>query len=106
MPGWQPDMPADYAGPVPGVPICVVIDLPVRHAYHVATLSALEHAAGAVGARDFQVRVVASDALADGAIVDASAAVVIGPGSPYRDPEAVLGVIRSARERGVPLVGT
>ena len=30
----------------------------------------------------------------------------IAPASPYRDMEAVLDVIRSARERGIPLVGT
>jgi CTP synthase (UTP-ammonia lyase) len=30
----------------------------------------------------------------------------IAPASPYRDMEAVLGVIRRAREQGVPLVGT
>ncbi len=30
----------------------------------------------------------------------------IAPASPYRDMEAVLEVIRFARERGVPLVGT
>ena len=31
---------------------------------------------------------------------------LIAPASPYRDMEAVLDVIRLARERGVPLVGT
>jgi CTP synthase (UTP-ammonia lyase) len=30
----------------------------------------------------------------------------IAPASPYRDMEGVLEVIRFARERGVPLVGT
>jgi CTP synthase (UTP-ammonia lyase) len=30
----------------------------------------------------------------------------IAPASPYRDMEGALAAIRSARERGVPLVGT
>jgi CTP synthase (UTP-ammonia lyase) len=33
-------------------------------------------------------------------------ALWIAPASPYRDMEAALEVIRLARERGVPLVGT
>ena len=32
--------------------------------------------------------------------------MVVGPGSPYREPDAALDVIGSAREGGVPLVGT
>lgn len=32
--------------------------------------------------------------------------VFIAPASPYRDMEAALDVIRNARERGIPLVGT
>ena len=32
--------------------------------------------------------------------------VVIGPGSPYRDAAAAEEVIRTAREKGIPLVGT
>jgi CTP synthase (UTP-ammonia lyase) len=32
--------------------------------------------------------------------------VWIAPGSPYADDEAVLDAIRTARERGIPLVGT
>jgi CTP synthase (UTP-ammonia lyase) len=33
-------------------------------------------------------------------------ALVIGPGSPYRDQDAAHAVVRAARERDVPLVGT
>ncbi len=36
----------------------------------------------------------------------AFAAAVIGPGSPYDRMEPVLEAIRTAREKGLPLVGT
>lgn len=32
--------------------------------------------------------------------------VFVAPASPYRDADAVVDVVRDARERGVPLVGT
>jgi len=32
--------------------------------------------------------------------------VMIGPGSPYRDPDATESVIERARRLGIPLVGT
>jgi CTP synthase (UTP-ammonia lyase) len=51
--------------------------------------------------------VVRTDTLRDRPdVATAYTGLVIGPGSPYRDAEAVLDAIRSARERGVPLVGT
>ena len=80
--------------------ITVLMDLPPEQAYHRATVAALEHAADALGAA-VDVHVVTTDAI--GALGDG---VVIGPGSPYRDPMAVESVIRQARERGLPLVGT
>lgn len=49
---------------------------------------------------------IASDAAGLTAIVEDLDGVWIGPGSPYRDDEAVLGAIRTAREQGIPLVGT
>jgi CTP synthase (UTP-ammonia lyase) len=82
----------------------VLIDLPPNHVYHVATLAALEHAAAALG-RAFDIEVLTTDRL-DGHAALPHDAVVIGPGSPYRNEHGVLEVIRSARERGVPLVGT
>jgi CTP synthase (UTP-ammonia lyase) len=86
--------------------IGVLMDLRPRQAYHAATLAALEHAAGAL-ALDARIDVVGTDTLRDHPDVAAAyAGLVIGPGSPYRDAEAVLDAIRSARERGVPLVGT
>lgn len=84
--------------------IAVIMDLPPQHAYHQATLAALAHAAGVV--RATRSIVVPTDTIHRRTADALGDAVVIGPGSPYRDPEAALDVIGSARERGVPLVGT
>lgn len=84
--------------------IAVLMDLPPERPYHQATLAAVAHAA--VGGCDARTVLVPTDSIG-GRTADALGdAVVVGPGSPYRDAEAVLDVIRSARERGVPLVGT
>jgi CTP synthase (UTP-ammonia lyase) len=84
--------------------IVVLMDLPPERPYHQATLAAVGHAAS-VGC-DARTVVVPTDAIG-GRTADALGdAVVVGPGSPYRDAEAVLDVIGSARTRGVPLVGT
>lgn len=80
--------------------ITVLIDLPAAHAYHRATVDAIGHAADALGA-GVSLDVVRTDALGP-----LGHGVVIGPGSPYRDPQAVESVIRAAREQGIPLVGT
>ena len=85
--------------------ISVLMDLPSGQAYHAATMRALDHAASSLGLA-IDAHLVTTDAIDAALVADPGAAVVIGPGSPYRDPEAVLQVIRSARERGVPLVGT
>jgi CTP synthase (UTP-ammonia lyase) len=88
-----------------GPSIRVLMDLPPAQRYHVATLAAIDHAALALGlAVDAQA--LTTDTLADQAELASSAAIVVGPGSPYRDPDAVLNTIRLARERGIPLVGT
>ena len=80
--------------------ITVLLDLPPAQAFHRATVAALDHAVRASGAA-VDVRVVRTDAIGD-----LGHGVVIGPGSPYRDPGAAEQAIRSARERGLPLVGT
>jgi CTP synthase (UTP-ammonia lyase) len=49
--------------------------------------------------------VIRTDQL-DGRAISDFGAVVVGPGSPYRNPEAALAAIRTAREQGIPLVGT
>jgi CTP synthase (UTP-ammonia lyase) len=83
--------------------IALLIDLPRDARYFDATVEALRHAIDATGA-DCTIDVVRTDQISEpGAIGDG---VVIGPGSPYRDPSAAEAVIRHARERGVPLVGT
>jgi CTP synthase (UTP-ammonia lyase) len=80
--------------------ITVLMDLPSDNDSHRFTLDALDHAIAALDA-PVSVRVVRTDevdALGDG--------VVVGPGSPYRDPGAAEHAIQTAREKGLPLVGT
>jgi CTP synthase (UTP-ammonia lyase) len=86
--------------------IRVLMDLPPTQRYHAATLAAIDHAAVALGL-DVDVRVLETDTLDQSDLFSRSnLAIVVGPGSPYADPEAVLDTIRLARERGIPLVGT
>jgi CTP synthase (UTP-ammonia lyase) len=87
------------------VRIALLIDLPPDARYHVATVDALRHAAGGLGF-DLDLRVIETDSTDLVGQVGACDGIVIGPGSPYRDEVAVWDVVRSARERGVPLVGT
>ena len=84
----------------------MLIDLPANHRYHIATVAALRHASEAAGT-PIELRIVPTDSIRDPSdVASASSAVIIGPGSPYRDPEAANTLIREARERNVPLVGT
>ncbi|MFI5282099.1 MAG: hypothetical protein ACHQ0J_03105 [Candidatus Dormibacterales bacterium] len=86
--------------------VSVLMDLPAGHRYHVVTLEALGHAAVERGI-PIDLRVVPTDTIRDASrIAKQGSAVVIGPGSPYRDQEAAHAVVREARERNVPLVGT
>jgi len=86
--------------------VSVLIDLPAEHPYHRATLTALRHASEHRGIA-IEVRVVPTDMIRDSARIAApGSAIVIGPGSPYRDPEAAHAVGKEGRERNVPLVGT
>ena len=88
------------------VVVTVLIDLPTDHRHHRATVEALEHASAARGA-PVEIRVLPTDTIHDACrIATPGSGVVIGPGSPYRDPEAVLEVVRKAREENIPLVGT
>jgi CTP synthase (UTP-ammonia lyase) len=80
--------------------ITVLMDLPAEDESHRFTVAALDHAIAALDA-PVSVHVVHTDAvdtLGDG--------VVIGPGSPYLDPAAAEQAIQTAREKGLPLVGT
>lgn len=85
--------------------VALLIDLPPTAAYHRATVDALGHAAAAAG-RPLGLGVFTTDDPMFDRTLDGWDAVVIGPGSPYRDEVAVWSIVRSARERGVPLVGT
>jgi hypothetical protein len=80
--------------------VAVLMDLPPEHRYHRATVAALGRAGPA------RVSVVPTDTIRGRGADALGDAVVVGPGSPYSDAGAVLDVIRSARERGVPLIGT
>ena len=83
----------------------MLIDLPATAPYHRATIDAIGHAASGLGlAAD--VHASQTDAASLAADLRSAGGVVVGPGSPYRDERAVWDVVRTARERGVPLVGT
>lgn len=93
--------------PAASVIVNVLMDLPPEQAYHSATMAALDHAAAATGlGGEIDVRVVRTATIDDALVDDPGQGVVVGPGSPYDSPERVHDVILSARERGVPLVGT
>ena len=83
--------------------IGVLIDSPPSAPYHRATVDALRHAADD---DDVDIRIITTDDPTLDEVVRGCAGVVIGPGSPYRDEQAVWSTIAGARERGVPLVGT
>jgi CTP synthase (UTP-ammonia lyase) len=85
--------------------ITVLIDLPPKQRYHAATLSALGHASRKVNV-PVEVHVFPTETINERLISQPGAAVVVGPGSPYNNPEGVLDVIQSAREKRIPLVGT
>lgn len=85
--------------------LSVIIDSPPTARYHVATIQALEHAVAAANA-DLPIVVVRTPDVTDDFVASLEGGVVIGPGSPYDEPDRADEVIRSARERGVPLVGT
>ena len=82
--------------------ICVVGDFDPSNLTHIATSDALiglpDHTSFEwIGTHQVMSR---SDRF------DEFGGFFIAPASPYRDMGAVLDVIRYARERGVPLVGT
>jgi CTP synthase (UTP-ammonia lyase) len=79
--------------------VAIVGDYQPANETHTATDSALAH----VGL-DFEW--LGTDVVDPGCSVEDYDAVWIAPASPYRNMEAALEVIRLARERGVPLVGT
>ena len=86
--------------------VSVLIDQPPEHSYHRASVAAIRDAASSIGAA-VEISLVQTDHIdSPDVLVRNSSAILIGPGSPYRDPDAVIACIRSARESGLPLVGT
>jgi CTP synthase (UTP-ammonia lyase) len=90
------------------LPIAVnlLIDYAPEHPYHRASVAALQDAASQARL-PVEIRIVPTDTIDDvDRLTAAGSAVFIGPGTPYRNPDAANDVIRAARERGVPLVAT
>ena len=86
--------------------VSVLIDLPADHRYHRASLRALRHAADHLR-MSVEIRAVTTDAIRTTPdLTTQGSAILVGPGSPYRDPDAVVDCIGAARKNGVPLVGT
>ena len=82
------------------------MDLPSNHRYHAATVEALRDASDHANL-PIEIRVVGTNSITDAdEVARPGSAVIIGPGSPYLDQDAAHAVVRRARERGVPLVGT
>lgn len=84
--------------------ISVLLDSPPSAPYHRATLAALDHALG--DAADVTVRVVRTPMIDEAFLRDPGDGVWIGPGSPYDEPMAADELIRTARQRGLPLLAT
>jgi GNAT superfamily N-acetyltransferase len=89
------------------VRIAVVGDFEPRNETHVATTSACEHAAAALG-HPVDVTWIATAALPSAAaqLLDDAAGVFVAPGSPYESLEGALDAIRFSRTGKVPLLGT
>jgi CTP synthase (UTP-ammonia lyase) len=71
---------------------------------HAATNAALRHSSDRLAA-DVSTAWISTEALSDGLFEHVSA-VLVAPGSPYKDLEKTLAAIRFAREHGVPCLGT
>ena len=80
--------------------IGVIGDYNPQNVTHVATARALETLPGGATFEWIATDEVSAERMAK------LGGFFVAPGSPYRDMNAVLEVIRLARERGVPLVGT
>src|SRR5262249_52490608 len=71
---------------------------------HAATDAALAHSSDAIGA-DIRWQWVSTSDLGD-SLPAGCRGLLVAPGSPYKDMSNTLRVIRFARERGVPCLGT
>jgi CTP synthase (UTP-ammonia lyase) len=87
-----------------GSGLVVLLDRKVAGRYADATISALRHALDRL-ACDLPLTELPTSRI-DPFVAERFDGIVVGPGSPYENADGVIGVIRAARERGVPLVGT
>jgi CTP synthase (UTP-ammonia lyase) len=85
--------------------VSILADRQAAGRYEAATVDALDHAKRWLGTA-LEMRLIPTGTIDNDLILRESAGVVIGPGSPYDNPDGVFTVIRSAREKGLPLVGT
>lgn len=90
-----------------GIRIAVIADFNPDSKSHVATNEAIQHSARKLG-QDVRADWLHTSTLSESqfAADDQYSGIWIGPGSPYADMEGVLQVIRTARENGIPLLGT
>jgi CTP synthase (UTP-ammonia lyase) len=84
--------------------IAIVGDYDPSSPSHSATNSALRHAADRLGLQ-VEAQWIATDRVNQDAF-DHFSAMLIAPGSPYKDMENTLAAIRFAREQSVPCLGT
>jgi CTP synthase (UTP-ammonia lyase) len=87
--------------------ICVIGDYEPANETHTASTAALQHAAARVG-HDVDVDWVPTVEIAsvDSPRIAGADALLIAPGSPYRNMDGALSAITYARTRDVPLLGT
>ena len=87
--------------------VCVVGDYEPANETHTASTSALRHAAGSVG-HDVDVDWVPTLEImsVEAPRIQGADALLIAPGSPYRNMKGALFAITYARTRDVPLLGT
>ena len=85
--------------------IRIVFDKHPGEPFYAETLASVDHAIADLGT-DLTVEVVRTGDLADELIAAPDGGVFIGPGTPFEHPDRAEALIRSARERGVPLVAT
>jgi CTP synthase (UTP-ammonia lyase) len=86
---------------MPPVTLIVIGDRDPEHETHRALDAALARLPA-----DVDARWIASDAPGLPAALDAAQAVWFAPGTPHRDPDAVLAALHRARTAGIPSLGT
>lgn len=84
--------------------IAILGEFDPRNATHVATNDSIAHSSSALRL-DADFEWIATDRL-DESLFERADAILVAPGSPYKDMERTLDAIRTARERGVPCLGT